>query len=267
MEILQESPEAPRSLELLESGGMPRRVLLSFLHDYTDPQSVRRGRVKRAWAAELAKRLMKTSNLMQDTAERLEGADGVFNLWDTAFQAYDEAGVVETLKSAVERLKLLQQHYHRISTQRGKARDEESLVYLCLKVDAITGRRNWENLAYLLEVAFEAQGHSEDWNEDALRKIVARFKRSHPKVYDSMKDFIISTVQQRPQPASVTRSTRNRRFSERKPSEPVTALLHGLAHRVSDTIPLSKRPLSPLGPPRPRARSRRGAIEGPHMQL
>jgi hypothetical protein len=131
----------------------------------------------------------------------------------TAFESLHENKAIQALDDAAANLEPLLQHYKAISSQKGKARNEEILVYLCLSIEVITGRPHWEDLAYLLEVAFESHGQSEDWDEDAVRKIVSRFERGLPHIYSSMREFLESAHPTKRTPAHsvVSRSTRNRR--------------------------------------------------------
>jgi len=203
---------ASESLKNLEGEGIKRRVLLSFLYDYSHPSSVKAQRALRKWAAGAAKRLEKTEKQMSRSAGELEAVLDDINMgFPTALQSLSEVSTINALKAAAERVRSLSKHYQRISSQRGKARNEERLVYLCLLVEGITGRAHWEDLAYLLDVAFATHGENEDWDEDAVRKVVARFQKAHPDFYAELRAYLVDQHREKAKPAALKRSTVTRR--------------------------------------------------------
>jgi hypothetical protein len=210
---------AIESLRLLAAEGMDNRNVLECLYHYSHPVSVKRLRALRKWAGDMAKQMAKSEKAVRQTADELAGELPYFQMSQTAWQTYTEAGTIESLLNAAECLAKLGKHYQKISSQKGKARDEETLVYLSLKIQAITGRPHWGDLAYLLEVAFQTHGQYMEWDKDSVRKAVQRYKKSHPSVYDNMRDFMIELPADKPSIA-VTRSTRNRRIAQTKTTAP-----------------------------------------------
>jgi len=225
---LRKHPYAAQSLEILEAEGVRRAVLLDFLYRYSTPDSVRQQRSLRKWAGETAKLLGKAEKLMINAADALESAiEDIQMGFPMALQSHGEAATVRSLRTAMEQTGKLRRHYKRISSQKGKARNEELLVYLCLLVEGITGRLHWEDLAYLLEAASFIHGESEEWDEDALRKIVGRFQKAHPEVYADLREFLVESRRGLPKPVPVKRSTRTRRRAEPNTTSPFIFLAKG----------------------------------------
>jgi hypothetical protein len=220
-DVLKRHPFATQSFENLKGEGFKEAALVRFLYEYSHPSSVKAQRATRKWAAALAKQLAKTEKLMRKSADDLESCiDRVELGFATQLQTFSEKPTVHTLRTAAECVGNLREHYKRVSSQKGKARDEEQLVYLCLLVEGATGRPHWEDLAYLLDAAFAAHGENEDWDEDALRKVVTRFRKQHPKAYADMRNFLVDSRQGEAKPTALKRSTRTRRANESAPSSP-----------------------------------------------
>jgi len=224
--VFKEHPHSKESLGLLEAEGVPSRTVLHFLYSYTHPQSRQHQGALRQRARKLARLLQKVGKLAETASKEVESSRPHFELGPMEWQLYLESAAVHILNAAAKDIAPLRQHYHQISSVRGKLRDEGELVYLCLLIEDITGRPHWEDLAYLLEAAFLVHGVSEDWNEDAVRKIVKRFRKDHPKLYVDMADFVRSSHEDPSQRSPARRSTRNRRIAESKPSTPSTHVLH-----------------------------------------
>lgn len=218
---LRESPSAQESLRILLSHGLDRPVLVDFLGWYTNAslQSLR------TWAGAMARKLSRVQSLSRKLADELDEGVPDFQMGGlTAWQISKEFVAIESLRRVSESTDDLGKHYKEISNSKGKGMNEEILVHLCLQVEAQTGSSHWSDIAYLLEVAFAAQGKMEHWDPDRLRNIVARFKKSCPKVYRGMRSFIFEQHSSRPKPFSaIRRSTRNRRTRTR-PWEPT---VHG----------------------------------------
>jgi hypothetical protein len=192
--------------------------VIQTLYDYTHPRSVHYLRAVRKWAGDMSKMLAKTQKVAGQTLGMLSADLPNIHLAQTAFESLHENQALQALEDAATLLEPLLQHYKTISSQRGKARNEEILVYLCLRIEVITGRSHWEDLAYLLEAAFDAHGQSEHWDEDAVRKIVTRFENAQPHIYNSMREFLESAHGGKwtPPHSPVSRSTRNRRATQPK---------------------------------------------------
>jgi hypothetical protein len=224
-ECLSGFPFAEESLRLLASNGVDRHVLIDLLGWYTSPGVQQDLGTIRAWAGTTAAKLLKVQKLARKLAKELAGVLPDFEIYGlTAWQSSKELAAIHSLRSAAESADDLRKHYKEISSRRGKGRNEEILVHLCLTVEAQTGTQHWSDIAYLLEVAFAVRGNIEDWTPDSLRKIVERFERTCPKVYKGMRSCIFEQYSARPKPSCVIkRSTRNRRTKAR-PWQPI---IHG----------------------------------------
>jgi hypothetical protein len=203
--------ETAESLRLLRAANMPEGEMLWFVYEYTDPLAVRRQRSLRTKARELADRLIKAGELMKQSMAAVSSLVSDVRLAGTPWESHLEAPAAETLRSAVGHTHRLAEHYKRMSSQKGEARNEEVLVYLCLLIEARTDRPHWLDIANLLELGFLAHGHSESWDADKLRKIVKRFRSDYPEVYKEMRDFILREHGPSEQTTTPGRSTRNRR--------------------------------------------------------
>jgi hypothetical protein len=155
--ILREHLAVRQSMDNLEAEGIKRPVLMSLLHSYSDPESVRAQRSFRRRAGETAKLLTRTETLMTKSANRLEGViEDIHMGLPSSVQSYNESSTLRSLRAAIGETSRLRKHFKRTSSKKGKSRDEELLVRLCLSVEGVTGRRHWEDLAYLLDAAFSA---------------------------------------------------------------------------------------------------------------
>jgi hypothetical protein len=211
------NPYADESLSLLRHEGIDVDALIRTLYDYTHPRSVSHLRAVRKWAGDMSKMLATAQKVAGQTLGMLSADLPNIHLAQTAFESLYENQALQALEDAATLLEPLLKHYKTISSQRGKARNEEILVYLCLRIEVHTGRPHWEDLAYLLEAAFEAHGQSEEWDEDAVRKIVTRFEKAQSHIYNSMREFLeLSHPTKIPARSPVSRSTRNRRVAPRK---------------------------------------------------
>ncbi len=219
--LLREHPHAKMSLENIEAEGVSRNDLLRFLEYYVHPGLTKFRRSLRDWAKTTARMLAKAEASMKELAERIDSELSERWTWPANWQSSAEAQTATSLKTAATYCSNLRQHYHAISSQRGKARDEEALVAFCLSVEAIAGRPHWEDIANLLEVAFLVDGQVIYWDADSLRKIINRFKKSNKSLYDEMHGNAFSNQPQPSNHSSTKRSTRNRRRPQFKPSEPV----------------------------------------------
>ena len=215
MTVLSQHPSALESLDNLEAEGMKRHVVISLLGSYSHPESVTSLRAFRKRAGETAKLLTRTETLMTKSANRLESViEDIYEGLPSSLQSYNEVSTLRSLRAAIGETSRLRQHFRQTSSKKGKSRDEELLVRLCLSVEGVTGRRHWEDLAYLLDAAFSAHGEHEDWDEDRLRKIIKRFQKSNPKVYAGMRAFHVDRYRDKSKPTPVKRSTRNRRVKQ-----------------------------------------------------
>lgn len=216
--MLREHALAKGSLRLLEADGVSRRVLLSFLYSYSHPEPPQRQQALRKRAGELALLLRKVGKLMESVGREIEATVPQFQMAPMEWQHFQEPRVIYALGHAAGEIAPLREHYHAISSLRGKLRNEGELVYLCQFIQATTGRPHWADIACLLGAAFLAHGKSEDWDADSLRKIVQRFKKAYPKLYTQTREFVRSDLGRSAPERSARRSTRNRRISESKPS-------------------------------------------------
>jgi hypothetical protein len=245
---LKEHDEAVESATLLEAGGLPLLlvggvglgvvealkldvnlelervqpgVVLQFLYRYTDPRSMRWQRMLRRRAGDLAKLLSKTEMLMKQATTRVSAAVPEFEISCGTWKEGLEAPTVAMLTSAIQQTSILREHYRQVSSQKGEARDEYSLVYLCLFIESKTGRNHWVDIANLLEAAFQAHRCNEAWDADRVRKVIRRFEKDHRTIYKEMRAFIVENPHDYDPKFTVKRSTRNRRGSEFRPTEPV----------------------------------------------
>jgi hypothetical protein len=218
-------PQAKESLDLLEAEGMRSRTVLQSLYSYTHPLSQKHQLVLRSRAGKLATLLQRVEKLAKKVSKEIESSRPHFEISLPEWHS-PELEAMHALEQVAEQIVPLKEQYDQVSSLRGKRRDESQLVCLCLVVQAITGRPHWADLAYLLEAAFLAHGHSEDWDEDSLRKIVVRFRKAHPILYDDMR--VLSRFHHSPPVPqdSAKRSTRNRRAANTNPSTPTIHTLH-----------------------------------------
>lgn len=219
---LKSIPNAAESLRLLEKDRVNSCTLISFLYEYTHPDSVKRQRALRAWARGTVRLLAKSEKLMVDAVNRLSARPGLPISGETGF----ETDALRSYDAAIQNTHRLIEHYRRLSSQKGKARNNELLVMMCLVIEAASGRSHWSDIACLLEASFLSHGKNEDWDADSVRSVVRRFKQDRPIIYREWRDLIVvSPLGSKPQgnpPRSIAkRSTRNRRIAESKPSDPI----------------------------------------------
>ena len=209
--VLQRRPFEAKSLSHLVTSGVPRDQVLTSLYFYTHPQACRSHRSLGVEARGLAALLKKTRFIIEQTAKRIE-AKALLS-WRTT----SESAAVDSLLCAAQRLEPLMKHYKEISSSRGKHRWDADLVHLWITIKQMTGQSHWEDLAYVLELAFEASGDGkQEWKPDTVRKVVTRYLESHPELHEYSELRIV-----REQPISTRprcRSTQNRRTDNRRPS-------------------------------------------------
>jgi hypothetical protein len=190
MQQARKHPGAEESVTRLQREGMDTRVLIGFLYDYTHPDSISMTMQKRRSAREMMKRIPKVQQNLKDAAETLQAILPLMSE-QTVFVSFHSA--IHTMRDIALQLAPLCKEVKKVSSQRGKGRNDEILVFLCLDIQAITGRPHWGDLAYLLEVASELHGKPEDWDADKVRGIFKRFRSSYPKTFQATRNFLGST--------------------------------------------------------------------------
>lgn len=209
---LRQNSYTEQALSSLEGAGIDRRTLLYFLHRYSDPSSIKHQRALRRRAGRAAVPLMKLVRDMRRAADEIASAAADLAARPGALQSYEESSVIDGLRMAADRVDDLSKRYKRFSSQKGKARDDEALVFLCLKIKAKTGRAHLEDLAYLLDIAFSVSGNDDqEWDEDSLAAVVKRYKKSWPEYYRQTLESITDLHSGMPLPPRTRRSTANRR--------------------------------------------------------
>lgn len=256
---LKKNNEAFESARLLEAANLPlvlingvpvkvadalKRVALddkavpqpgavtTLLYGYANPASVRHQRKLRGLARELAKLVSKTENLMERTADRISGVAANFELGSMTWDVGLEAPTVNALRYASKLAAKLRTRYERIPSQSGEARSEEELVYLCLFIEANTGRPHQGDIAYLIEAALQTHGIREDWNDDKVRQVVNRFKKNQIRTCGVSFSVTSLTVRLSPHPGDPRRIAKVADNRTPKPPE-----IHPFASTLTFTVP------------------------------
>jgi hypothetical protein len=227
---------AQEALDFLAAGGMARKHVASVLFWYTDPDS--------AYLQDRITKLAKTHVPMLGAIQR--------ELWDchrslaqsdedrmTAPSPWPVDVIDEVAEEMLEASAMagnLADKLRAFTSAKGKLRNEEVIVSLCLEVQALTGKPHWTDIAYLLEAAWRTRGRREVWNEDRLRKLFNRYRESYPRAFIALKERAAAMKgEAHPKPeAKMSRSTRNRRKAEPRAkikrefwTEPKTKVVRG----------------------------------------
>ena len=155
--------------------------LLRHLYFYTQPGGGR-SKHEASKARDVARDLKRTLSALQkaDTEVR--------NLvhWLKGNTLRREIGIplqdqfVSVMRAYTERLEDLRREFARRSSLKGKLRDEVLVALLWLRVKFITGDPHWQDLAYVLNTAYEAQGRTIDLDKGSVREIIRRFSKARP---------------------------------------------------------------------------------------
>jgi hypothetical protein len=228
LDVVRHDDYARDALDFLIAGGMIRKHVASVLFWYTRPVSAYyQSRIstlakqhvpmleaiqKELWACQLA--------LGQDDEDRATAPTS----WPVAH--IDE--VAEVMMEASVFASDLADKLRPFTSAKGKLRNEEVIVSLCLEVRAITGKPHWTDIAYLLEAAWKARQKRQMWDQDRLRKVFNRYRESYPTQFNALEQRTEGMKDKtRPQRnGKLGRSTRNRRKSQPKSRAVVTYKFH-----------------------------------------
>lgn len=215
---VERDTDARDALGFLVAGGMDRQYVADSLFWYTHPASA----FYQSHMSTRAKQLVPMLEAIQDPLWTLQLAlaqgdeDRI-----TAPSAWPFAEIDEGAEAMMNAWVWATDLAHRLKpfcSAKGKSRNEEVIVRLCLEVDAITGQKHWADIAYLLDAAWRTCGEKPKWDQDGLRKVFARYQKAHPRAFNALREQANRMKGQAPpqRNAKQSRSTRNRRIRQPK---------------------------------------------------
>jgi hypothetical protein len=216
--VVQKDDYARDALAFLVTGGMDRERVASILFWYTDPRSAH----LQSRVAALAKLHVKTLDAIQkalwDCQRELSESEIDRMTAPSSWPVDQIAQVAEVMLEASAYAGDLSYKLRPLTSAKGKLRNEEVLVSLCLEVLAVTSDPHWTDIAYLLDSAVATRGEDPSWDEDRLRKVFHRYQKTYPRQFAALKDRAgRMTDESRPEPGGKTsRSTRNNRIAQPK---------------------------------------------------
>jgi hypothetical protein len=218
LDVVQHDNYARDALDFLVVGGMIREHVASILFWYTDPLSAHEQTRITALAKSYVRMLDALQKKLWD-CQRSLGQSEVDRMTPPSSWPVDHIDeVAEVMMEASVFVSDLADKLRPFSSAKGKLRNEEVLVSLCLEVRAVTGMPHWIDIAFLLEAAWETRGERQMWDQDSLRKVFNRYRESYPPQFNALKERADGMKDLgRPQLNGKTaRSKRNRRLAQPK---------------------------------------------------
>ncbi len=210
------------ALAFLVTGGMDRKQIASILFWYTNPRSEYLQRRVSSLAKSHVKMLDAIQKALWDCQQSLDESEVDRMTAPSSWPVKHIEEAAEVMLEASVYAADLAYRLRPLSSAKGKSRNEEVIVSLCLQTRAVTGKPHWMDIASLLKTAWQVRGLRRNWDQDRLRKVFNRYRDSYPPQFralkaeaDGMKDEAGPSVGQ------VTRSTRNRRTRQPKSNENV----------------------------------------------
>lgn len=180
---VKQSPDCWRALQTLEDKGLAQRTVEAHLAGFALPQRTTSDHKR---AAALGQRLARH----RKDIDRFLKEVRKFQADARTRQLQRELGTPLALSALDQYAKTIKQFaaYHRRRTSlKGKSqrRNDAHLVWLSLVVRHATGEAHLGELACLAGAALEAQHHKHtEFEPDAVRQIVARFRKLHRRLYE-----------------------------------------------------------------------------------